>query len=228
MATMIMQYSWLIPLIPVLCFTIVGFLGSKMGKKSHYGGYLVILGTAASFILSLLVTLEYTGFIGAGNYYPDAYEEHIDWFTVGNFTLTFGFYIDILACLMMLFASFISTMIFTYSLGYMGGYEDEYQLKRQRRYFAEVALFLTGMLGLAVSSTLLEMFIFWEIMGLCSYLLIGFWGFGHPEAKQKASAAKKAFLVTRAGDVCLMGGMFVLFFEMGSLDYVTIFNGTSR
>ena len=229
MATMIMQYSWLIPLIPVLCFTIVGFLGSKMGKKSHYGGYLVILGTAASFILSLLVTLEYTGFIGAGNYYPDAYEEHIDWFTVGNFTLTFGFYIDILACLMMLFASFISTMIFTYSLGYMGGYEDEYQLKRQRRYFAEVALFLTGMLGLAVSSTLLEMFIFWEIMGLCSYLLIGFWSFNHPEGDDKAdnaaSAAKKAFLVTRMGDVCLMGGLFILFFAMnGHLEYTYVFN----
>ena len=224
-----MQYTWLIPLIPVLCFAIVGFLGSKMGKKAHYGGYIVIFGTALSFIIALLVTLEYTGFIGDGNYYPNAYEEHISWFSIGDFTLTFGFYIDILACLMMLFASFISTMIFIYSLGYMGGYEDDYQLSRQRRYFAEVALFLTGMLGLAVSSTLLEMFIFWEIMGLCSYLLIGFWSFNHPEGDDKAdnaaSAAKKAFLVTRMGDVCLMGGLFVLFFAMnGHLEYTYVFN----
>lgn len=224
-----MQYTWLIPLIPVLCFAIVGFFGSKMGKKTHYGGIIVILGTALSFVISLLVTMEYVGFIGDGGYYPNAYEEHITWFSIGDFNLTFGFYIDILACLMMLFASFISTMIFVYSLGYMGGYEDEYQLSRQRRYFAEVALFLTGMLGLAVSSTLLELFIFWEIMGLCSYLLIGFWSFNHPEGDDKAdnaaSAAKKAFLVTRMGDVCLMGGLFVLFFAMnGHLEYTYVFN----
>lgn len=226
---MILQYVWLVPLIPVLCFAIVGFFGPKMGKKTHYGGYLVIAGAALSFIIALLVTLEYTGFIGDGDYYPVAYEEHMDWFSIGDFTLTIGVYVDILACLMMLFASFISTLIFVYSLGYMGGYDDEYQLSRQRRYFAEVALFLTGMLGLAVSSTLLEMFIFWEIMGLCSYLLIGFWSFNHPEGDDKAdnaaSAAKKAFLVTRMGDVCLMGGLFVLFFAMdGHLEYSYVFN----
>ena len=221
---MFLDYVWLVPLIPVLCFVIVGFLGNKMGPKTAEGGYLVIIGTAASFVLSLLCTLEYVGFIGDGNLYPDAVENHIDWFKIGGYQLTFGYYIDILACLMMLFASFISTMIFTYSLGYMHD-----QGPRQRRYFAEVALFLTGMLGLAVSSNLLEMFIFWEIMGLCSYLLIGFWSFNHPEGDDKAdnaaSAAKKAFLVTRLGDVCLMGGLFVLFFAMGGhLEYNVVFN----
>ncbi|MCQ2084780.1 MAG: NADH-quinone oxidoreductase subunit L [archaeon] len=221
---MFMQYVWLIPLIPALCFAIVGFFGNKMGHKMHEGGFLVIAGTAASFILALLVTLEYTGLIGEGGYYPDAYSYSIDWFSLGGYTITIGYYIDILSCLMMLFASFISTMIFTYSLGYMHD-----QGVRQRRYFAEVALFLTGMLGLAVSSTLLEMFIFWEVMGLCSYLLIGFWSFNHPEGDDKAdnaaSAAKKAFLVTRLGDVCLMGGLFVLFFAMdGHLEYSYVFN----
>lgn len=121
---------------------------------------------------------------------------------------------------MVLFASFISMLIFVYSLGYMGD-----QGIRKRRYFAEVALFLTGMVGCVTASNLVQMFIYWEIMGLCSYLLIGFWGFGHPEAPEKASAAKKAFLVTRAGDVCLMAGIFVLFLEMGSVDYTVILNG---
>ena len=222
----ILDYVWLVPLIPVLCFVIVGFLGNKMGPKMAEGGFLVIAGTAASFVIALLCTLEYVGFIGDGGLYPDAVTNSITWFSVGSYTLTFGYYIDILSCLMMLFASFISLMIFTYSLGYMHD-----QGPRQRRYFAEVALFLTGMLGLAVSSTLLELFIFWEIMGLCSYLLIGFWSFNHPEGDDKAdnaaSAAKKAFLVTRLGDVCLMGGLFVLFFTMGGLEYTTVFNATN-
>lgn len=120
---------------------------------------------------------------------------------------------------MMLFSSFISTMIFVYSIGYM----DD-QGAKKTRYYGEISLFLTGMLGLIVSSNFLQMFIFWEIMGLCSYLLIGFWSYDHPEAKEKSSAAKKAFLVTRAGDVCLMGGLFIMLYLFKSLDYVNIFD----
>ena len=84
---MFLDYVWLVPLIPVLCFVIVGFLGNKMGPKTAEGGYLVIIGTAASFVLSLLCTLEYVGFIGDGNLYPDAVENHIDWFKIGIFQL---------------------------------------------------------------------------------------------------------------------------------------------
>lgn len=145
--------------------------------------------------------------------------ESLEWFDIGGFSLSIGYYVDSLTCLMVLFASFISMLIFIYSLGYMGD-----QGLRKRRYFSEVALFLTGMIGCVTASNLVQMFIYWEIMGLCSYLLIGFWSYGHPEAPEKASAAKKAFLVTRAGDVCLMAGIFVLFLEIGSVDYVTLFN----
>ena len=84
------------------------------------------------------------------------------------------------------------------------------------------------MLGLIVSSNFLEMFIFWEVMGLCSYLLIGFWSFRHNDgdaaSANAASAAKKAFLVTRLGDVCLMAGLFILLGEFQSLDYTTMFD----
>ncbi|MCQ2069844.1 MAG: NADH-quinone oxidoreductase subunit L [archaeon] len=210
--------AWLVPLIPCLCFVIVGLFGTKMGEKTAYGGLLVVFGTAISFLIALLVSYDY--FTAC---YPAAVESHILWFTIGGYEINIGYYIDSLSCLMMLFASFISTLIFVYSLGYMHDQE-----MRKRRYFAEVALFLTGMLGLAVSSSLLELFIFWEVMGLCSYLLIGFWSFRHPEGDDKAdnaaSAAKKAFLVTRLGDVCLMGGLFILFLAMGSLDYTVVFN----
>lgn len=218
---MFVEYVWLTVLIPLLCFVIVGALGTRI---RHGGGLITVAGAACSFIIALLASYE---FFTSSDYTEVGYvTESLEWFTVGfgstSFTISIGYYLDSLSCLIMMFASFISTLIFVYSLGYMGD-----QGIKKRRYFAEVALFLTGMIGCVTASNMVQMFIFWEIMGLCSYLLIGFWGFGHPEAKQKASAAKKAFLVTRAGDVCLMGGMFVLFFEMGSLDYVTIFNGAN-
>ena len=210
---MFLDYAWLIPIIPVACFVLVGLIGKK---TPACGGYIAILGAALSCLASVAVSYEYL----TGDLYEagKAFEMSMEWIVFGNFSINFGVYIDGLSCIMMLFASFISTMIFVYSLGYMGD-----QGEKRKRYFAEVSLFLTGMLGLVVSSNYLEMFIFWEVMGLCSYLLIGFWSFDHPEAKQKSSAAKKAFLVTRMGDVCLMGGLFILLYVFGSLDYSAIF-----
>jgi len=216
--SLFIEYTWLIPLIPLLCFLIVGFLGNKTPQG---GGYIAIAGGAIATVLAVLVSYE---FWTSAAYTNVGYvTEQITWFTLpGGFTLHFGYYIDSLACLTMLFASFIAMLIFIYSLGYM---HDEGV--RKRRYFGEVSLFLTGMLGLAVSSNFLEMFIFWEIMGLCSYLLIGFWSFNHPDgdaaSENAASAAKKAFLVTRLGDVCLMAGLFVLLFAFKTLDYANMF-----
>lgn len=216
---MFVEYTWLVPLIPLLCFVIVGFLGKKTPEG---GGYIAITGAALSCVISVLVAYEF--FTSAAYHDPGFVTDQVVWFSLpGGYTLHFGYYIDSLACLMMLFASFISTLIFVYSKGYM-----HEQGVKKRRYYAEVSLFLTGMLGLAVSSNFMEMFVFWEIMGLCSYLLIGFWSFNHPEgddaADNAASAAKKAFLVTRLGDVSLMAGLFVLLYTFGNLDYVGIFN----
>jgi NADH:ubiquinone oxidoreductase subunit 5 (subunit L)/multisubunit Na+/H+ antiporter MnhA subunit len=218
------EYTWLVPLIPAICFILVGFFGNKFDKKNG-GGYLAIAGVAFSCVLSVLISYEF--FTSAAYANPGYVTEKMTWFTFpGGFEVNIGYYVDTLSCLMMMFASFISMLIFIYSLGYMHG-----EGLRKRRYFAEVSLFVTGMLGLAISSNFLEMFIFWEIMGLCSYLLIGFWSFSHPEGDDKsdnaASAAKKAFLVTRLGDVSLMAGLFVLLFEFQSLDYETIFNVTN-
>ena len=194
---------------------IVGAFGTRMRNG---GGYVTIAGAAISFVVAVLASYD---FFTSSDYSNFGYvSESIDWFSIGDFTLRIGYYVDSLTCLMVLFASFISMLIFVYSLGYMGD-----QGIKKRRYFAEVALFLTGMIGCVTASNLVQMFIYWEIMGLCSYLLIGFWGFDHPEAPEKASAAKKAFLVTRAGDVCLMAGIFVLFLEIGSVDYVWILDG---
>lgn len=215
---MFLEYVWLVPLIPLLCFVIGGFFGNKTPQG---GGYIAIAGALISFVISIAVTVEYL----TGSYYDngEAYVMTMEWLNIGSFSINVGVYIDSLACIMMLFASLISTLIFIYSLGYM---HDEG--KKKRRYFAEVSLFLTGMLGLVISSNYLQMFVFWEIMGLCSYLLIGFWSFLHPNGDDAAvnasSAAKKAFLVTRLGDVCLMGGLFVLLYLFGSLDYTVVLN----
>ena len=210
---MFLDYAWLIPIIPVACFVLVGLFGKK---TPACGGYIAIAGAALSCLASVAVSYEYLTSTMYEN--GQAFEMSMEWIKFGGYAINFGVYIDGLSCIMMLFASFISTMIFVYSLGYMGDQEG-----RRKRYFAEVSLFLTGMLGLVVSGNYLEMFIFWEVMGLCSYLLIGFWSFDHPEAQQKSSAAKKAFLVTRMGDVCLMGGLFILLWLFHSLDYSVIF-----
>ncbi len=218
---MLLEYVWLVPLVPVLCFVIAGLFGNKTPQG---GGYIAVAGALIACILSIGVSYEYltSDLYAAGA----AYTQEMKWLVMGNMEINFGVYIDSLSCIMMLFASFISTLIFIYSLGYM----DD-QGNKKRRYYAEVSLFLTGMLGLVISSNYLEMFVFWEVMGLCSYLLIGFWSFLHPNGDEAAvsasSAAKKAFLVTRLGDVCLMAGLFVLLYAFGSLDYADIFNNAA-
>ncbi len=210
------EYTWLVPLIPMLCFLIIGLVGRKTPEK---GGYIAIAGALLSFLIAAIISYEYL----TGDVIPDPVTEQIAWFSIGDITIHLGYYVDGLTCVMMLFSSFISTLIFIYSVGYMGD-----QGERKNRYYAEVSLFLTGMLGLIVSSNFLELFIFWELMGLCSYLLIGFWSFRHPDgdaaSSNAASAAKKAFLVTRMGDVCLMAGLFILLGEFQSLDYVDLFD----
>jgi len=215
-----MEYAWLIPLFPLLAFVIVGFFGNKTKE----GGGAIALGSVLiAFALSALVSYEYfvtSGLFAANEAYaPPPFQ----WLVFGEYTLNFGIYIDSLTCVMLLFSSFISLMIFLYSIGYMGG-----EGARKRRYYAEIALFLGAMLGLILSSNYLEMFIFWELMGVCSYLLIGFWSYKHPEGDEAseaaASAAKKAFLVTRLGDVCMMAGLFVLLFAFKSLDFTTLFD----
>ena len=214
---MIAEYTWLVPFIPMMCFLLIGVIGKKTPEK---GGYFAIFGALASFIVAVAISAEYLTSEAFQN--NEAITCSIDWFHIGDYTMHLGYYVDGLTCAMMLFSSFISTLIFIYSIGYMHD-----QGERKNRYYAEVSLFLTGMLGLIVSSNFLELFIFWEVMGLCSYLLIGFWSFRHDNGDEAsanaASAAKKAFLVTRMGDVCLMGGLFILLNLFTTLDYADMF-----
>jgi NADH-quinone oxidoreductase subunit L len=189
------QYAWLIPLFPLLAFAVILTLGRQ---AKGFASWLGILGAAASFILSVLVMVERLD--------PDAQDyiwNDFTWLQVGDLAVTMGFEVNNLNALMLLVVSFVSLLVNIYSRGYMA--DDE----RMSIYYGYVALFTFSMLGLVLSENLLQLYIFWELVGVCSFLLIGFWYF-KPEAK---AAAKKAFIVTRIGDLGLLIGILLLFWE---------------
>jgi proton-translocating NADH-quinone oxidoreductase chain L len=182
----------LIVLLPVLAFVLTLFLGKKF---PHGGAYLPIAAIAGSFIISLGVLLEI---------YPDKMvQQSLPWFA----NMNIGILIDPLAVVMLMMVSFVSLLIHIYAVGYMS--HDP----ARPRYFAETALFTAAMLGVVLSDNILQFFISWELVGLCSYLLIGFW-YHKPSA---AAAAKKAFLVTRVGDVLFLAGIVLLYVNLNVL-----------
>jgi len=142
-----------------------------------------------------------------------AVERSFAWVPTGDFVLRMGFRLDGLAAIMLLVVTIVATGVQFYSIGYMHG--DP----RYWRFFAYLSLFSCAMLGLVLANNLLQLYIFWELVGLCSYLLIGFW-FERPEAMR---AAKKAFLVTRLGDIGFLLGLLILFRHAGTFEYAQLF-----
>ena len=187
------DYAYLIVALPVLAFLLCLFVGWHLPRG---GGFLTVLATFAGLILSLGIFSEI---------YPDKIiHQSMPWFA--NFNV--GILIDPLALVMLLMVTFVVTLIHTYANGYMNGDPGA------ARYFAEAALFTASMLGLIFADNLLQLFIFWELVGLCSYLLIGFW-YRKPSA---AAAAKKAFLTTRVGDVLFLAGIILLYNNLANLN----------
>ncbi len=186
------EISALIVLLPVLAFVLTLFLG----KKLYSGGALLpIAAIAGSFIISLGTFLEI---------YPDGMvQQSWPWFAGMNI----GILIDPLAVVMLMMVSFVSLLIHIYAVGYMA--HDP----AKPRYFAETSLFTAAMLSVILSDNILQFFISWELVGLCSFLLIGFW-YHKPSA---AAAAKKAFLVTRVGDVLFLAGIVLLYVNISEI-----------
>ena len=150
--------------------------------------------------------------------HPPTYKAEAVWLTIGDVQLTAGFEINPLNALMLVVVSLVSFLVHTYSKGYMHG-DDRFHI-----FYAYLGLFTFAMLGLVMSPNLLQTYIFWELVGLGSFLLIGFW-FYKEEAK---AAAKKAFIMTRIGDVGLLIGMILLFWQVGSLEYDEIFRAVEE
>jgi len=197
-----MENAWLIPLFPLLSFLILLLFGKRLKEASSYVGILL---TLASLVYSILVLFE--------RFSEPTYVTKFDWLTIGDLHLTAGFEVNQLNALMLFIVSLVSFLVHTYSKGYMHG--DE----RFPVFYAYLGLFTFAMLGLVLSPNLLQTYIFWELVGVGSFLLIGFY-FYKEEAK---AAAKKAFIMTRIGDVGLFIGMSLLFWETKSFEYSDIF-----
>jgi NADH-quinone oxidoreductase subunit L len=197
-----MENAWIIPLFPLFSFLILLAVGKRMKESSAYIGILL---TFLSFIYSMMVLMERLN--------APTYKAEQTWLTIGGLELTAGFEVNQLNALMLVVVSLVSFLVHMYSKGYMHG--DE----RFPAFYAYLGLFTFAMLGLVISPNLLQTYIFWELVGLGSFLLIGFY-FYKEEAK---AAAKKAFIMTRIGDVGLLIGMILLFWEIRSFEYADIF-----
>ncbi len=203
--------SWIIVASPLVAFVVV----ILTGRRQWEGGAAWTIGSIGlSFVLSFLLLIHALlgGALG-GHFEP---REMVWYRWLGSEDLgqviEFGMLIDNLSVLMLALVSFLSLLIAIYSIGYMGHEKDK------ARYYSQIALFVTGMLGTVSANNFLLLLIFWETMGLCSYLLIGYW-YHKPEA---ASAAKKAFMVTRVGDVLFLVGVIIVFILFGTFNILEV------
>jgi len=198
MSALILDYLWLIPAVPLAASLIILSLPNARRRSAVA---LAVAGQVAVLALStvaFLPTLQTYGFRAVQNF---------TWFTFGDNALRLGFVLDPLAAAMLLMISLVGLCIFVFSIGYMAG--D----KNSVRFFAYLSFFSGAMLGVVIANSLLLLFIFWELVGLASYLLIGFW----IERPSAAAAAKKAFITTRIGDMGFFLGMLWLYNRSGTL-----------
>src|SRR5438067_9128026 len=198
MNSWIVSNLWLIPAVPLVASFFILILANSRRRTA---AALAILGQIAALALSItafLPTLAAPGFRSVHNF---------TWFTFGDQALRLGWVLDPLAAAMMVMITLVGLCIFIFSVGYMGG--D----KNFTRFFAYLSFFSGAMLGVVIANSLLLLFVCWELVGLASYLLIGFW-IDRPSA---AAAAKKAFITTRIGDLGFFLGMLWLYHSSGTL-----------
>ena len=200
-----LDFAWLILLFPLLGVLINGFIGNRTGRR--WVGRVACGAVGLSFL------------VGVGVFFALLGEEHghtipiFSWITVGDFQIEAALLVDQLSTLMTLVVTGVGFLIHVYSIGYMA--EDE----RYARFFTLLNLFVFSMLTLVLADNFLLLYVGWELVGLCSYLLIGFW-FERPAA---AEAGKKAFLVTRVGDFGFALGVMLIFATFGTLSYAQVF-----
>ena len=198
-----MEWAWLIPVFGFAAFGVIALAGNALPWR---GRYLSIAAIAAGFALFWFVLLDY--FERGGGFHRFG----VDWFETGGVAVAWGIIIDPLTVTMLGLVTFVALAVQVYSLGYMKG--D----KRIGWYYAVHSLFAAAMLTLVLADNLLLLYFAWELVGLCSYLLIGFWH----ERRSAAEAAKKAFVTTRIGDVGLLIGVILLVVHTGTFDITEI------
>lgn len=204
-----MNLALLIPLLPLIGFAINGLFGKKL-SKSLVG----IIGSASVLASFIIVLTVFANFISSGM--EVQYVTAFEWIKIGDKYLSLSFQIDQLSLIMMTLVTGVGFLIHMYSTGYM--HDDE----NFNRFFAYLNLFVFFMLLLVMGDNYLVMFTGWEGVGFCSYLLIGFWY----KTNEYNNAAKKAFIMNRVGDLGFILGLFLMFSEFGSLNYIDVLNNT--
>jgi NADH-quinone oxidoreductase subunit L len=202
----VIDFIWLVPALPLAGFAVNLFAGRRLGKASGWLATALMAGAAvlAIAMASDLLSLPAEGRVRVVHLF--------DWIHVGTFSANADLRVDQLSIVMVLVVTIVGTLIHLYSIGYMHG--DA----RFGRFFAYLNLFVAFMLLLVLGENLLVLYVGWEGVGLCSYLLIGFWH----ERPRSTNAAKKAFVTTRIGDTFMMVGIALVFLRLGSLDFSTV------
>jgi NADH-quinone oxidoreductase subunit L len=188
--------SWLIPLFPLLSFVMIVFFMSKNEKLSSYFAIAMVI---ISCLFSFGVLFEVLA-------NPEPFQLSFDWLTWSNFKIPIGIFVDPLTAVMLIVVTIVSSLVHIYSLGYMHG--DP----RFSRFYSYLSLFTFSMLGLVLAGSYILILVFWELVGLTSYLLIGFWF----EKKVAADAGKKAFVTTKFADMGFLLGLVLLIFSLGT------------
>jgi NADH-quinone oxidoreductase subunit L len=198
-----LELVWLIPLLPFVGFLVLAIAGSRLSQPQ-----VALIGVGSVGLAALLAILVAVSFLGSLPSRPAYGQTLWTWMAVAGFTPTIGLYLDALSLIMVLVVTGVGWLIHLYAAEFMQP-EEGYS-----RFFAYMNLFVGSMLTLVLADNLLLLYLGWEGVGLCSYLLIGFWYLDATNGQ----AARKAFLVTRLGDTAMAIGLFMLFTNLGTLD----------
>jgi len=214
----IFDLAFLAILFPIIGLLINLFLGQRLGEKGV--GLIACLAAASAFVVSVLILVALLGIDVSGETHGGRVVERVlyDWAIVGNLKLPIALRLDPLSTTMMLVVSGVGSLIHIYAVGYMHG-DPRFQ-----RFFVYFNLFLASMLVLVMANNYLMMFVGWELVGLCSYLLIGFWF----EDINNAIAGKKAFVVNRIGDLGFILGLFLIIVTFGTLEFTEVFKAVEH
>ncbi len=201
-----MTDAWVLPLLPAAAFVVLALFGPYLPRK---GDWLAVLAIGSVFVLTLLIVADFTDALALQGEDFAGVTNSIQWMEVpGYLELNFGVHVDAITIVMLVVVSFVAFMVQVYSLGYMKG--DA----RYGWYYAVISLFVASMLALVLADNFLLLYFSWELVGLCSYLLIGHYS----HLRSAAEASKKAFITTRLGDVGLLIAIILLWRETGTMN----------
>jgi NAD(P)H-quinone oxidoreductase subunit 5 len=200
------QYAWLIPVLPLLGAMLVGV--GLISFNQDTNGLRQIASTFIVSLIGIAMVLSFGILISQWQGHAP-YTRMIEWASAGDFKLAMGYTVDHLTAMMLVVVTTVALLVMIYTDGYMS-HDPSYV-----RFYAYLSLFSSSMLGLVLSPNLVQVYVFWELVGMCSYLLIGFWF----DRKAAADACQKAFVTNRVGDFGLLLGMLGLFWATRSFDF---------